>query len=441
MEAYNSPIMLNAPGKIYRSNKEAHIRRWLLVFLVITAIVMFLPWTQNVRAKGRVTALKPDQRPQQLNTQIPGRVVKWYVKEGDEVKAGDTLLQLSEIKEDYLDPQLADRTRGMINAKRSAVDYYRNKATTAGSQISALSAGRDLKMNQLQMKIGQTQFKLRADSADAAAAQNDFRIAQLQYDRQKKMYDEGLVSLTQLEQRNQALQGAMAKKVNAENKLANTRQDLLILNTEISAVQQDYFEKTSKAQGDGFQSLSQAATGEGEVLKLENQETNYRIRNGMYFILAPQSGQIVQLKKAGLGEILKDGEHIGYLVPSAADRAVEIFVRPIDVPLIGVGQKIRFVFDGFPAIVFSGWPGASYGTFGGVVTAVENTADEQGKFRLLVAEDTTVKKWPEQLKIGTGARAIALLKEVPVWYELWRNINGFPPDYYQPAAKTTPVKK
>ena len=440
MEKYSEEIQLRSPEKIYHNKKQSYIRRWFFGLLLLLAIAMFLPWTQNVRAKGRVTTLKPDQRPQELNTIIPGRVVKWYVKEGDRVKTGDTLLQLGEIKDDYLDPLLADRTRGIINTKRSAVNYYRSKAGTAGSQIDALSSGRNVKLSQVAIKTNQAQLKLRADSADAAAALNEYNIAVLQYERQKKMYNEGLVSLTQLEQRNQAMQAALAKKVNTENKLANTRQDLIILNAEISVLQQDFLEKAAKAQGDGLQSLSQAATGEGEIIKLENQETNYRMRNNMYFIIAPQAGQIVQLKKAGIGETLKENEIIGSLVPETANRAVEIFVRPIDVPLISMGQKIRFVFDGFPAIVFSGWPGASYGTFGGFVSAIENTAGEDGKFRLLVSEDTTYKKWPVQLKIGTGAKAIALLKDVPVWYELWRNINGFPPDYYTPVQQKPAIK-
>lgn len=33
--------------------------------------------------------------------------------------------------------------------------------------------------------------------------------------------------------------------------------------------------------------------------------------------------------------------------------------------------------------------------------------------------------------MGTGVQGIAILNDVPVWYELWRNINGFPPDYYE----------
>jgi len=119
---------------------------------------------------------------------------------------------------------------------------------------------------------------------------------------------------------------------------------------------------------------------------------------------------------------------------------VELFVRPVDLPLVSTGQQVRFQFDGFPAIVFSGWPRSSYGTFAGKVTAVENSVSANGKFRVLVTENPLQKPWPPQLRMGTGAQAIALLKDVPVWYELWRNINGFPPDYYQAGQKTTEKK-
>ena len=123
------------------------------------------------------------------------------------------------------------------------------------------------------------------------------------------------------------------------------------------------------------------------------------------------------------------------IVPDKIQYAVELFVRPVDLPLVAKGQKVRFLFDGFPAIVFSGWPNASYGTFGGKIVAVENSVSVNGKFRVLVAEDPDDKPWPYQLKVGTGANGIALMKNVPVWYELWRNVNGFPPDYYRPTTE------
>jgi hypothetical protein len=98
--------------------------------------------------------------------------------------------------------------------------------------------------------------------------------------------------------------------------------------------------------------------------------------------------------------------------------------------LIQVGEKVRLIFDGYPTIVFSGWPKGSYGTFGGVVVAHENSIGENGMFRILVSQDPNDKPWPQMLKLGSGSQGIALLKNVPIWYEIWRNMNGFPPDYY-----------
>jgi hypothetical protein len=149
-------------------------------------------------------------------------------------------------------------------------------------------------------------------------------------------------------------------------------------------------------------------------------------------VVAPQNGQVIQAQKAGLGEIIKQGDVIVKIIPQDVELAVEIFVEPFDLPLLNKDQKARFMFDGFPAIVFSGWPQSSIGTFGGKVIAVETNRNENGKFRVLLVEDPEDRKWPPLLRVGTGALSFALLKDVPVWYELWRNINGFPPEFYIP---------
>jgi multidrug resistance efflux pump len=379
-----------------------------------------------------VTTLYQDQRPQQVNTIIGGQVVKWYVKEGDVVKAGDTLIQLSEVKVDYLDPQLLNRTMDQVKGTEQSIDFYQNKAQAAEKQIAALNSGLTLKLEQLRNKIVQLQLKVQADSAEAIAAQNDLNIGKLQFDRQRVLFDSGLVSLTQVEQRNQTFQSALAKKISADNRLANTRQELTITMIEMNAQLQENREKVAKAEGDRFQSLTEIASGQVDVAKLRNLYASYSIRNGMYFILAPQGGQVISARKAGIGEYVKEGEMIVEIVPEKFVYAVEMFVRPLDVPLMAPGQKVRFLFDGFPAIVFSGWPNASYGTFGGVIVAVERNISREGKFRILIKEDPDDKPWPYQLQVGAGAQGIALLKDVPIWYELWRNINGFPADYYKP---------
>ena len=426
--------------KIYRYDRKSRVRYWFYGILIGMVIILFLPWTQNIRSRGLVTTLYQDQRPQQVNTIIGGQVIKWHVKEGDIVQAGDTLIQLSEVKVDYLDPELLNRTMEQVKGKEQSVSFYQSKAEAAEKQIAALNSGLTLKLEQLRNKIVQLQLKVQADSAEAIAAQNDLNIGKLQFDRQRALFDSGLVSLTQVEQRNQTYQSALAKKISADNRLANTRQELTITIIEMNAQLQENREKVAKAEGDRFQSLTEVAGGQVDIAKLRNQYSNYSIRNGMYYILAPQSGQVINAKKAGIGEYVKEGEMIVEIVHEKFVFAVEMFVRPLDIPLIAPGQKVRFLFDGFPAIVFSGWPNASYGTFGGVVVAVERNTSQGGKFRVLIKEDVNDKPWPKQLQVGAGAQGIALLKDVPIWYELWRNINGFPADYYKPQQNTQDAK-
>lgn len=422
---------LQSFDKIYHIHKKSRVKRWFLFIFIGGIITLFLPWTQNIKVKGNVSSLYQEQRPQQLNSPIPGRITKWNVKNGDYVKKGDTLLQLSEIKDDYLDPLLVQRTQEQVNAKKGVRDYYEAKVGTAKSQLQALNSARDLKLNQLKIKASQLNNKLTGEEAELEAIRNELKLSEDQFSRQKKMYDEGLVSLTQFQQRSISYQNAVAKKTSSENKVSQTRQEIVNVGIEQNSVIQDYNEKLSKTEGERFQSMGQIEGSDGDIAKLENQVANYKARQGLYFIIASQDGQIVQLNKAGIGEILKDGENIGTIVPTVVDHAVEIYIKPVDLPLVKEGQRVMCTFDGFPAIVFSGWPNSSYGTFAGKVIAVESNISMNGLFKALVIEDKNEKQWPSKIKMGTGVQGIAILNDVPIWYELWRNINGFPPDYYE----------
>lgn len=434
-------MQLQSYNTIYQIHRNSKVKKWFLLFAAFCIVILFLPWTQNIKLKGTVSTLYQEQRPQQLNSPIPGRITKWFVKNGDYVKKGDTILQLAEVKEDYLDPLLVERTKQQVAAKKGVRDYYQAKVGTANTQLQALNGVRDLKLTQLKLKVGQLNNKLSAEEAELAAAVNELKLNEDQFSRQKKMYEDGLVSLTQFQQRNIAYQNAIAKKTAAENKVAQTKQEILAVNIEQNATTQDYLEKLSKTEGERYQSMGQIEGSTGEIVKLENQVANYQVRQGLYYVLASQDGQVVQLNKAGIGEILKETESIGTIVPRKVNYAVEIYVKPVDLPLLKEGQKVMCIFDGFPAIVFSGWPNSSYGTFAGKVIAIENNINANGLFKALVVQDTTQKPWPPQIRMGAGVQGIAILNDVPIWYELWRNINGFPPDYYTVQAEQKSEKK
>jgi multidrug resistance efflux pump len=262
----------------------------------------------------------------------------------------------------------------------------------------------------------------------------DLTQSAAQLERAKLMLESEAISKIDFERRNATLQKAQAALADKQNELANLKQDLQINALERSNTIQEYAEKIAKAQGDRFANAGEVAEAREKVASLSIKRQNIMQRASYYFVLAPQDGQVIKAKKAGIGEILKEGEMIVEIVPANIQYAVEMFVSPMDLPLMDTGQQVRFMFDGYPAIVFSGWPAASYGTFSGKVVAVEGNRSVNGKFRLLVSENPADRKWPPGLKLGSGASGIALLKDVPIWYELWRNVNGFPPEYYKNGA-------
>src|SRR5690606_9221678 len=142
-----------------------------------------LPWTQNIQAPGLITTRSPEQRPQELHSIIAGRIEKWYVKEGDVVNKGDTILKITEVKENYLDPDLLTRTHEQIVAKEQTIDFYKNKAKAIQDQVNALQHVRVFKMQQLRNKIQQALLHVESDSMAFEAAKTEIKIATDQFKR------------------------------------------------------------------------------------------------------------------------------------------------------------------------------------------------------------------------------------------------------------------
>jgi len=413
----------------YVINKKYYkqFNKLLLAFLLVMIIVLFLPWTQNIIGKGNVTTLKPNQRPQNIQSPISGRIEQWFIQEGNYVKKGDTILRISEIKSDYFDDKLVERTGEQIQSKSQSIGAYQDKVNALEKQIVALRQEQKLKLEQAELKVNSNQI-------DFEAAKTNKTIAQTQYDRVVTLQNEGLKATKDVEEKQMKLQATKAKYISQENKLSNAK-------IEQSRIRAAYTDKIAKAQSNLYTAQSSQFNAQAEVSKLENNYSNYVKRNALKFVTAPQNGYINKALKGGLGETFKQGESLVTIMPADYQLAVETYVRPIDLPLIHIDEKVRVQFDGWPAIVFSGWENVSYGTYGAKVVAIENFISDNGMYRVLLSPDKNDHKWPNGVRIGSGAKTIALLNDVPIWYELWRQLNGFPPNFYKPSAITTSDKK
>lgn len=379
------------------------LAKWMMAMGTVFLVVLFLPWQQNIRGRGSVTALSPANRPQTIETAIAGRIQQWKVREGLYVNKGDTILTLSEVKEKYFDPQLLSRLQEQIAAKDNSLTSKLDKSNALKRQISALR-------DQLTTKVDQAKAKVEAERVRFENAEN-------QYQRNKKLYDAGNIPLTKFQDIEYKYQGSKADYQNAQ--------------IEIDRVRAEYIDKINKAESDLNNTQSELFETQGEIAKLRNEYSNMSIRNQQYQIIAPQSGIVVRALKAGIGETIKEGEAVCTIMPDTKDLAVEMYVKAMDVPLISKGRKVRVMFDGWPALQFSGWPSVSVGTFGGVVEVIDFVNSKGGEFRILVVPDKDDEPWPNQLRMGSGTKGWVMLNNVRVWFEIWRQLNGFPASLYE----------
>lgn len=414
------------------SRKRVKILLWIFVVLLL---FMFLPWTQTVRSRGMVNALRQDQRPQTIQTMIAGRIEGWYVAEGDYVNRGDTLMLISEIKDDYFDPQLLERTMMQVEAKNLSASSYGERVKAQEAQLEALRANAILRREQAENRLRMTELRVISDSIRFEQAKVNFEVGQDQLARANRLYEEGLRSLTDFETRQLRFQEVQASLIAAENTLLSSQNERIAAFLELTAVDNDFRDRLARTQADMFSAMSSQFDAEASAVKLENQFSNYSVRSGMRYILAPQDGYIARALQVGIGETVKEGMEILSIMPANATLAVEMYVDPIDLPLVRHGNKVRFIFDGWPAIVFSGWPQISNGTYGGIVVAIDKFTGPNNKYRVVVAQDPVEVPWPNGLQIGSAADGIALLQDVPLWYEIWRQLNGFPADYYTQEEK------
>ena len=422
----------NYKSLVWISKKSSNniIIKILYVTFGFLLILLFFPWTQNIRSDGYVTTLNPDQRPQTLHSVIGGRIEKWYVKEGDFAKKGDTLMYISETKDQFFDPNLLSNTQKQIKAKEKGVIAYMEKVKSLDNQIDALLETKRLKLKQAQNKYQQAKLSIISDSIAFQASILNYEIALKQFNRIKDLNEKGLKSLTDLEVKKLTLQKTLSSKIKSENKLLTSKNMLVNTRVELLSLRSQYVDKIAKAESEKQAALSAMYEAESIVTKMQNQYMNFSIRRGYYYITSPQDGYITKSLRAGIGETVKEGEDLMSIMPANYNLAIEVFVDPIDVPLVHKGEKVRIIFDGWPSVVFSGWPSISYGTYAGKVYAKDKFISKNGKFRILIAPDTEDHPWPEMINVGSGATGITLLNDVPIWYELWRNLSGFPPEYY-----------
>jgi len=408
------------------SRKIRRMSRVLLGgFVLLMLALLVLPWQQFVQGSGRVLAFDPLERSVTVEAPLSGRVQRAHVVEGKAVKQGDVLFELMDN-----DPELMTN----LLAQRAAADSRRQAAE---ARVAALTGQLAELERALPMALEAARTRLDAARFAAETAARQFeRIGSL-YRNKRGLASQRDYELALLERDRSA-----AEQARAAAELSRAEADLRAGLGSSTAMRDSAKADLAAAQ----QSLA--------VLDVQVSQTR------MQRVTAPRDGIVFRVQ-ATEGTFLKAGTPLCTVIPETDNRMVELWLSGNDMPLVQArevdgdgkvlrpGSPVRLQFEGWPAIQFVGWPSAAIGTFGGEVVLIDPTDNGKGKFRVLVAEnpdtirrasgEEKVHEWPgdQWLRQGVRANGWVLLQRVPLWFEFWRQMNGFPPALTDDQIETT----
>lgn len=402
----------------------------LLAFglVVIVLALALVPWQQSVPGQGRVVAYAPLERQHAIEAPIDGRLQTWHVEEGTHVKAGDPIADISDN-----DPEILarlERERLAIEARKlaaqSAVDVSRAK-------IDALELSRTAQSSSagLRARIGRDRLDAAQRAVDAATSANE--TARLNLTRQEALFGEGLTSTRDLELARLEVATRAAELDTARAALKASQREIGALDADADAVDTTARATIEEARSALAAAESNLAAAEADLVQLETRMARQRRMK----IVAPRDGTILKLVGRHGADMVAAGDVIATFVPDMGASAVELWVAGRDGPLISPGRKVRLQFEGWPAVQFVGWPSVAVGTFGGVVEFVDALADDHGRYRVVISPDPDDLPWPDNRWLRQGVRASGwvLLERVRLGFEMWRQINGFPPALEAPPQE------
>ncbi len=385
----------------------------LIVFFAVLIAIFFLPWRQFIDGRGRVIAFNPLDRRVDVEAQVEGRVRKLHVVENQRVRAGDIIAEIQDN-----DPNLIAN----LKAQRESIESRRDFAHGRVEDLSAQIIQEELAMNEA----------IEAARQKVASAKIAAETARLNYERTISLSEKQLASTRDVELATLSRDSTIADLAGAEATLKRTTND--------------YASKIASIRVSKGSALSDAAGAEKDLSEIDV-KINQNLRQ---IVEAPRDGIVLSVDVTD-GTYMKPGSPICVIVPETDSRFVELYVDGNDLPLIHArttsedgsveeGSPVRIAFEGWPAIQAIGWPSLAVGTFGGEVVLIDPLPNAvTGQFRIVVAprpdvvqrgDESVIIPWPERdrwLRQGTLVNGWVMLQQVPLWFEIWRQMNGFPP--------------
>ncbi|HMS83644.1 MAG TPA: ABC transporter permease [Nitrospira sp.] len=409
-------------------------RAILTILLLFLIVLEFVPWTQTISAKGKVSAYTPYDRPQNIESRITGRVKAWHIYEGVKVKKGELVGELEDYDPTFMAPEILP----LFEQRKEALEKTRQAALARADQLNK-RIGEMKKLVQAavpsaEARVVEADNKVREAQQKVEQYKIDVHTAQLNVDRHRQLVRDGLVSQRELELTIQTEIGTKAGLQAAQASLLAAEQARSSLSFGRDQISADVNQRLMDAVASRDSAVAEAAKATESLADIAYRQQGVQQRIEAAKLYAPMDGTVVKMAKVGMNETVKQGENLVTISPLASDPAIEMVAEGLDSPLLKAGRKVRILFFGVPAIPLPAWPGLMAGTRGGIIKVVDQIDDGKGNYRFWVVPDPDDSQpWPDQAQVRQGTKVLGwvIMNRVPLWYELWRRFNFFPPDYME----------
>ena len=428
-------------------------RAMTLLILATPFALVFAPWQQNLPGEGRVIEYDPVDRPQPIQARTDGVLLKWHVREGQNVKAGDPIVDLADN-----DPRILERLNDQLMAAQEKRAASVRKRDQYAGRVDQATQAREAAMRVADDQIRAAEQAVEVAKQGLAAAEESVKLNAFLETMFEGLVQERIAPGFELQRAKQQSGVARAELRARTAGIAAAEAQLQAAKSNRARVENDEQAKVQSAFADRDAASGDVADADGAVLRLERDLERQRQQS----VLAPADGFVQRLFANGQGGgFVKSGATLALLVPRTKQLAVELFVDGNDVTFLDVGRHVRLLFEGWPAVQWVGWPSVAVGTFGGRIEFIDRFDDGKGRFRVVVLPDerpfagpegpfvtwlrdlVTFEKvsaasnphaWPDErwLRQGTRAKGWVVLDRVSIGFEIWRQLNGFPPSIERP---------
>lgn len=408
----------------------------LLLLLVAIVLCLFLvPWQQSVTGYGRVIVFAPMDRPQNIEAQIPGRLVRWNIVEGQAVKADEVIAEIQDIDSKFLADDQVERLQAQRGFTQSGLQQTLAREAALNGQLQDLENSRRAAIPAAEQRARQAEDAVRQAEQNVEQARQALVTEELNVKRLQELFAKGLRSQRDWELQERDLITARTRVESNQAGLDAARKALQVARLETERVANDTAAQLNSIRAALAAVREAVAKTNSDLQKLQVDIGNVAQRAEQRLIRAPRDGRLVRVMRVGQGETVKAGDVLAVLAPQTNDQAVELTLSDYDAPLVSVGRPVRLNFAGWPAVQFVGWPSVAVGTFAGRVKVMDAIDDGNNRFRIIVTPDQEAIKagqeepWPslEQLRPGAEVNGWVMLDTVSLGWELWRQFNAFPP--------------